>query len=124
MHLRVPLVARLPTSLASRFDQRQFISRVRFPDLTLSQLLARVDLQLLDIALHRVTEIGNQVVAILNLNGGGSALSSSIAYKLDRSRAITSTSGCKPSQRAKLSADRSGSRSITCDRSKSIKMVP
>ena len=26
MHLRVPLEARLPTSLASRFDQRQFIS--------------------------------------------------------------------------------------------------
>jgi hypothetical protein len=81
MHLRVPLVARLPTSLASRFDQRQSISRARFPDLALSQLLARVDLQLLDIALHRLTQIGNQVVAIRNLNGGGSALSSSIGIQ-------------------------------------------
>jgi ParB family chromosome partitioning protein len=82
MHLRVSQVARLLTSLASRFDQRQFISRAaRFPDLALSQLLARVDLQLLKVALRRLTEIGNQVVAIRNLNGGGSALSSSIGIQ-------------------------------------------
>ena len=54
----------------------------------------------------------------------GRALSSSIAYKLDRSRVMTSTSGCKPSHSAKLSADRTGSRSITWDRSKSISIVP
>src|SRR3984885_16158247 len=81
MHLRVPLVARLPASLASHFDQRQFISCARFPDLALSQLLSRVDLQLLDIAFHRLTEIGDQVIAICNLNGGGSALSSSIGIQ-------------------------------------------
>jgi hypothetical protein len=81
MHLRVPLVARLPASLASRFDQRQFISCARFPDLALSQLLSRVDLQLLDIAFHRLTEIGDQVIAICNLNGGASALSSSIGIQ-------------------------------------------
>jgi hypothetical protein len=81
MHLRVPLVARLPTSLASRFDQRWFISCTRFPDLALSQLLSCVDLQLLDIVLHRLTQIGNQVVAIRNLYGGGSALSSSIGIQ-------------------------------------------
>src|SRR5580704_17254167 len=34
----------------------------------LSQLLSRVDLQLLDIAFHRLTEIGYQAVAICDLN--------------------------------------------------------
>ena len=75
MHRRVPLVARLPTSLASRFDQRQFISCPWFLGLALNQLLSRVDLQLLNIVLHRLAQIGNQVVAIRDLNGGGSALS-------------------------------------------------
>jgi hypothetical protein len=71
----------LPTSLAPRLDQRQFISCAPFPGLALSQLLARVYLRLLDIAFYRLTEIGNQVVAIRNLNGGGSALSSSIGIQ-------------------------------------------
>src|ERR1700685_2448221 len=81
MHLGVPLVARLPTSLASRFDQRQFISCSWSLGLALSQLLSCVDLQLLNIALHRLTQIGNEVIAIRDLNGGGSALSSSIGIQ-------------------------------------------
>src|SRR6202451_2438354 len=81
MHLGVPLVARLPTSLASRFGQRQFISCSWSLDLGLSQLLSCVDLQLLNIALHRLTQIGNQVEAIRDLNRGGSALSSSIGIQ-------------------------------------------
>jgi len=64
MHLRVPLVARLPTSLPPRFDQRQFISGAWFLGLTLSQLFSRFALQLLNIVLHRLSQIGNQVVAI------------------------------------------------------------
>jgi hypothetical protein len=81
MHLRVSLVARLPTSLAPCFDQRRFIPCAWFQGLALSQLLSRVDLQLLEVVLHRLTQIGNQVVAIRDLNGGGSALSSSIGIQ-------------------------------------------
>jgi hypothetical protein len=81
MHLRVPLVARLPASLASRFDLGQFICCAWSLGLALSQLLSRVDQQLLNIVLHRLTQIGNQVVAIGNLNGGGSALASSIGIQ-------------------------------------------
>src|ERR1700691_6362574 len=81
MHLGVPLAARLPTSLASRFDQRQFISCSWSLGLALSQLLSCVDLQLLNIALHRLSQIGNQVVAIRDLNREGSALSSSIGIQ-------------------------------------------
>ena len=44
----------------------------------LRQLLSRVNLQLLNIALHRFTQIGNQVVAVGDLNGGRRALPSSI----------------------------------------------
>src|SRR5580693_6408962 len=82
MYLRVSLVARLPTSLAPCFDQRRFISCAWLLGLALSQLLSRVDLQLLNIALHRLSKIGNQVVAIRDLNGGGSALSSSIGIQV------------------------------------------
>jgi hypothetical protein len=69
MYLRVSLAARLPTSLAPCFDQRRFIPCAWFLGLALSQLLSRVDLQLLNVVLHRLTQIGNQVVAIRNLNG-------------------------------------------------------
>jgi hypothetical protein len=81
MYFRVSLVARLPTSLAPCFDQRRFIPCAWFLVLALSQLLSRVDLQLLNVALHRLTQIGNQVVAIRDLNGGGSALSSSVGIQ-------------------------------------------
>jgi hypothetical protein len=96
MYFRVSLVARLPTSLAPCFDQRRFIPCAWSLGLALSQLLSRVNLQLLNVVLHRLTQIGNQVVAICNLNGGGSACRPPSAYKLDRSRVITSTSGWFP----------------------------
>ena len=78
MHRHVSLVACLPAPLAPRFDQRQFIclsSRARF---AFRQLLSRIDLQLLNITLYRFTQIGNQVVAVGDLNGGRCALPSSI----------------------------------------------
>ena len=61
MHLHVSLVARLPTSLVPRFDQRQFIRCARFLALALSQLLSRVDLQLLNVALQGLAQIGSVI---------------------------------------------------------------
>jgi hypothetical protein len=60
MHLHVSLVARLPTPPAPRFDQHRFICCAWFLGVALSQLLACVDLQLLNIALHRVALLKNQ----------------------------------------------------------------
>jgi hypothetical protein len=98
--------------------------RISFESFSGVSLLSCVDLQLLNIALHRLSQIGNQVIAIRDLNRGGSALSSSIGIQARPIPGDHFHLRCKPSQRAKLSAHRSGSRSITCERSKSISMVP
>jgi hypothetical protein len=68
----------LPASLAPRFDQHQFLCLTLLPGLFLSELLSRVDLQLLNIALHSLAQIENQIVAVSNLNGGRRDLPSSM----------------------------------------------
>jgi hypothetical protein len=59
----------------------RFIPCAWFLGVALSQLLSRVDLQLLKVALHRLSQIRNQMVTIRDLNGGGSPLLSSIGIQ-------------------------------------------
>ncbi|HMF76207.1 MAG TPA: hypothetical protein VK604_11140 [Bryobacteraceae bacterium] len=81
MYRQISLIARLPTSSTSRFDQCQSLWLSGANSIALSQLLSRVDLQLLNIPLHRLTQIGSQVVGVGGLNGGRRALSSSLGIQ-------------------------------------------
>ena len=81
MDLHVSLVALLPTSPAPRFDQRQFLCFSWATGHRLSQLSSRVDLQLLKVALHRLTQIRNQMVAVGDLNRERRALPPSIGIQ-------------------------------------------
>jgi hypothetical protein len=51
------------------------------PSLGLSELLSLIDLQLLNIALHSLAQIGNQMIAVSDWNGGRRALPSSIGVQ-------------------------------------------
>jgi hypothetical protein len=66
---------------APSFDQCQFICLSWLARFALRQLLSRVDLQLLNIAFHGFTQIGNQVEAVGDLNGRRRALASSIGVQ-------------------------------------------
>jgi hypothetical protein len=80
MHLHVSLVPRLPASLPPRFNQRQS-SLCAFRGLGFSQLLSNIYLQLLNITLHGLAQIGNQMITISDLNGRGRALSAAICVQ-------------------------------------------
>jgi hypothetical protein len=78
---QVSLVSRLPASLTPRFDQRQVLCFSWATGHRLSQLSSRVDLQLLKVALHRLTQIRNKMVAVGDLNRGRRALPPSIGIQ-------------------------------------------
>ncbi|SRR6266567_8609924 len=120
MHCHVSLVSCLPASLPPRFNQRWSSIRA-FRRLAFSQLPSSINLQLLNIALHCLAQVGNQMITISNLNGEGRALSHTIRVQGGTITRDNLYPGCSPSHPEKLSADR---RSITSVRSKSMSIVP
>jgi hypothetical protein len=123
MHFHVSLISHLPAPLPPRFNQRQS-SICAFRGLAFSQLPPSIYLQLLSIALHCLTQIGNQMIAICDLNGRRRALSATICAQGGPITRDHLDPGCNSSHTAKLSADRTGSRSITSICFKSMSIVP
>jgi hypothetical protein len=70
-----------------------------------------------------LSQIAHQVIAIVDLHAEGAPSRPPSAYRPQRSRVIISTPGCRRSHSAKLVADRTGSRSTTRRRSRSMSMV-